>query len=365
MKTWLTITGMTILLIACKPKMATYTVQSRTLNEAVYASGEIMPEAYYFLKANAADLLLKVLVKEGDTVQQNQVLAVLGTPGQLEQVNILQRQVDLAGANTQENSAPLTELKKRIALAQTHQEQDALNANRYTELAQSKAVSEKEAEQARIQAATSATQYKTLQDQYHAMQNDLSAKLLQARQQLTATAQNREGKVLKSPLSGRVYKVYLKPGELAQLNDPVVMVGQPGSFKLELLIDERDISKIHNGQKVYFETDVYKGKQFAATINKIVPLLQKESRSFQVEAAVQDTALFYPQSSVEANIVIREHVTALVVPANYLLKGDSVYLQQGKAVQKRAIVAGIRNGDWVEVKSGLKAGDIIALKATP
>ncbi|WP_343746704.1 HlyD family efflux transporter periplasmic adaptor subunit [Chitinophaga sp.] len=362
MKTLLSIAGMALLFAACKSKTASYTVQSRTLNEAVYASGEIMPEAYYFLKANSADLLLKVMVKEGDTVHQNEVLAVLGTPGQLEQVDILQRQVALAGSNAQEQSAALTELRSRIALAKTKQEQDALNADRYTELARSKAVSEKDAEQARVQAATSATEYKTLQDQYQTLQSDLSGKLLQARQQLTATTQSREGKVLKSPVNGRVYKVYLKTGELAQLNAPIVMVGLPGQFKLELLVDERDISKIRTGQKVYFETDVYKGKQFEATVNKIIPLLQKESRSFQVEAAVQDTALFYPQSSVEANILIRERINALVIPSDYLMKGDSVYLQQGKELHKTAIVTGIRNGDWVEVKSGLKAGDVIATK---
>ncbi|MBC9933210.1 efflux RND transporter periplasmic adaptor subunit [Chitinophaga qingshengii] len=362
MKTLLTLAGIGLLLLACKSKTATYTVQSRTLNEAVYASGEIMPEAYYFLKANSADLLLKVPVKEGDNVKQNEILAVLGTPSQLEQVDILHRQVALAGSNAQAGSAALTELKNRIALAKTQQEQDALNADRYTELAKSKAVSEKDAEQARVQAASSATQYKTLQDQYKSLQNDLSGKLLQAQQQLAATSQSREGKVLKSPVDGRVYKVYLKTGELAQLNDPIVMVGIPGRFKLELLVDERDISKIRLDQKVYFETDVYKGKQFVATVNKIIPLLQKESRSFQVEAAVQDTALFYPQSSVEANIVVRERVTGLVVPSDYLMKGDSVYLQQGKELHKTAVVTGIRSGDWVEIKSGLKAGDVVAIK---
>lgn len=362
MKKFLIIALAVFMAVACKQKTATYTVQSRPLNEAVYASGEIMPEAYYFLKSNAADLLMKVMVKEGDAVHKNEVLAVLGTPSQLTQEDIQHSQVALAGKNAQPGSSSLSELQKRIALAKAQQEQDALNADRYTELAKSQAVSEKDAEQARMQAASSATAYKTLQEQYLTQQHELTGKLLQARQQLAATSQGREGKVLKSPVDGYVYKVYLKEGELAQLNDPVLMVGLPGQFKLELLVDERDISHVKIGQKVYFETDVYKGKQFVASVNKIIPLLQKESRSFQVEAAVQDTAQFYPQSSVEANILVREHVTVLVVPADYLLKGDSVYLQQGSKLHKTAVLTGIRNGSWVEVKSGLKAGDVIAIK---
>jgi HlyD family secretion protein len=350
------------LAIACKQKNITWTVQPRTMNEAVYAAGTVMPASYYFLKSNSTDLLLQMKVKEGDSVSRNQVLAVLGTPSQLTQLDILHSQVALAGKNAGSGSATLRELQEKIDQAKQKYEVDAVNATRYTDLAKEKAVSERDAEQKRLDASGSLTAYKSLQQQYLAQQHELNSQLLQTRQQYAATSQVREGKVLRSPVNGSIFKVYLKEGELAQLNDPVVMIGQPGIFKLELLVDERDISKIKMGQKVYFETEVYAGKQFTATINKIVPLLQKESRSFQVEAAVTDTPTFYPQSSVEANIIIREKVSALMIPADYLLKGDSVYLQQGKALQKTGIVSGAKNGNWIEVKSGLHAGDIIAKK---
>jgi HlyD family secretion protein len=362
MKKLLIIAGISALAIACKKKTATYTVQQRPLTEAVYASGEIMPAAYYFLKSNSTDLLLQLNVKEGDAVSRNEVLATLGTPSQLTQLDILRSQVTLAGRNAADGSAPLNELKEKIAQAQQQYEQDAANAARYTDLAKDKAVAEKDAEQKRLDAANSGSTYRSLQQQYLAQKNELTNKLLQTRQQLAANSQVREGKVLKSPVDGSVFKVYLKEGELAELNQPVVMIGLPGKFKLELLVDERDISKIKTGQKVYFETDVYSGKQFTATINKIIPVLQKESRSFQVEAAVLDSSAFYPQSSVEANIVIRENITALVIPADYLLKGDSVYLQQGKALQKTRVTTRTKSGDWVEIIAGLHAGDIIAKK---
>lgn len=362
MRKLLLIAGMAILVTACKDKTPVYTVQRRTLNEAVYASGEIMPGAYYFLKSNSTDLLLQMKVKEGDAVTRNQVLAVLGTPSEQIQADILQRQVALAGHNANDGSAALNELQERIEQAKQQYEADAINAARYTDLAKDKAVSEKEAEQARLQAAGSLRTYKALQQQYLAQKNTLADKLLQTREQLAANNQVREGKVLKSPVDGSVFKIYGKKGELVPLNSPVLMIGLPGTFKLELLVDERDIAKIRTGQKVYFETDVYAGKQFAATINKIIPVLQKESRSFQVEAAVLDSSTFYPQSSVEANIIIRENVPALMIPADYLLKGDSVYLQQGKELRRIHIGTHTKSGDWIEVTSGLQPGDIIAKK---
>lgn len=362
MKKLLIIAGIAALAIACKKKTATYTVQQRPLNEAVYASGEIMPQAYYFLKSNSTDLILQMNVEEGDTIVKDQVLAVLGTPSQLTQLDILHSQVALAGKNAAEGSATLNELKTKIEQAKQTYEQDAVNATRYTDLANDKAVPEKDAEQKRLEAANSLTNYQSLQQQYLAQKNELAGKLLQSRQQLATSSQVREGKVLKSPVNGSVFKIYNKAGELSELNNPVMLIGLPGKFKLELLVDERDISKIKMNQKVYFETDVYNGKQFMATINKITPVLQKESRSFQVEAAVQDSIAFYPQSSVEANIVIRENTSALMIPAGYLLKGDSVYLRQGSELQKKGISTRSKNDDWVEVTAGLKAGDIIAKK---
>lgn len=358
MKNRLIIAGIAMVATACKEKTTTYTVQARTLNEAVYASGEIMPAVYYFLKSNNADLLLRLNVKEGDAITRNQTLATLGTPAQLTQLNLLQQQVTLA-AN---HAAPLNELQEKIAQAQQQYEQDAINATRYTDLANAKAIPEKDAEQKRLDAANSLHQWKALQQQYLAQKNDLAGKLLQSREQLAANSQIHEGKELKSPMDGSVFRVYVKEGELAALNSPLLLVGLPGKFKLELLVDERDISKIKTAQKVYFETAVYPGKQFRGTINKIIPVLQKESRSFQVEAAVDDSSAFYPQSSVEANIVIREKVTALMIPADYLLKGDSVYLQQGKTLQKIPVGTGARDGNWIEITNGLQKDNIIAKK---
>jgi len=166
--------GIAILATACKEKIPVYTVQQRTLNEAVYASGEIMPQAYYFLKFNSADLLLQVKVKEGDAVNRDQVLAVLGTPSQLTQSDILHRQVALAGSNAEDGSATLNELKERIEQARQKYEADNLNAARYTDLAKDKAVSEKDAEQTRLEAANSLHAYRSLQQQYLAQKNALA-----------------------------------------------------------------------------------------------------------------------------------------------------------------------------------------------
>lgn len=359
MKRYILIVGLLAALAACSGQEETYEVQQRAFNEAVYASGQIMPAPYHYLEVNAADRIMRILVEEGNTVDSGNVLAVLGTPSENRQLEILTRQVSLARDMAGNQSAVLDELKARTRLAREKYLQDSINADRFQALASEKAVSVREAEQARLEAESSHTEYIALQQQYISRKNELNRNVLQAEQQLAQLSQSREGKVLISPIDGRVFQLYHKEGNLVQPGQPVALVGDAEHFMLELLVDERDINKVKLGQKVYFQTEVHTDKQFEARISKIVPVLQKESRSFEVEAEVLSGEALYPQSSVEANILIRENTSALVIPADYLLSGDSVNIRQEDEVQKIKIETGTRNGEWVEVRSGLKVGDII------
>jgi HlyD family secretion protein len=194
--------------------------------------------------------------------------------------------------------------------------------------------------------------------------NDQKEKVLSVSRQLAELRQLRETNVLTSSIDGKVFSIYLAEGGTAAAGEPVLLTGSASRFKLELLVDERDIAQVKLGQKVFFETDAFEGKQFTATISKIVPVIQKENRSFKVEAAVDGAGSFFPQSSVEANILVREQKDALAIPGAFLQPGDSVYTAgpDGK-VLKQKVQAGVRNGQWIEIQSGLKAGALIYEKA--
>jgi len=360
MKKLLMITTTAIIVTSCQSKVETFSVKKRSLNEAVYASGEIMPSEYHFVKSSLTDRLLKLRLKEGNVVKEGEILAILGSQSENTQLEILERRVEIAQQNAGVNSAYLRELDSKIILAKQKHEQDLLNANRYSNLVEDKAVSEKDAEQAILQAKISSTEVLNLQQQYREQKNVLTNNLLAARQQLEVQRQSTESKILTSPINGKIFRINFKEGELVQAGQSVIMIGAAENFKLELLIDERDISKIRIGQTVYFETDAFQDKQWEASVSNIVPVLEKESRSFKVEAQVISDAAFYPQSSVEANIVIRKSIDALVIPSDYLLPGDTIIIKHGDEHRRTRVTAGMRNGNWVEIQRGLKVGDVIA-----
>lgn len=350
--------SITMIAFSCGSEQ-TFEVREEILNEGVYASGEIMPEEYYFLKSNVTDRLMRLLVKEGDRVSKGDILAILGSSIEDRQLEILSNQVALAQENLNENSAVLGELTTRINIARTKFRQDSLNASRYSEMLREGAVTKSETERIELIAESSKAEYENLKQQYRSRRNELSSRLLGSQQQLALLRQSREGKILESPVDGIVYSVNFEQGEMVRATEPVILVGDENKFKLELLVDERDISKVEIGQKIFFETNAYEGKQFEATVNKIIPVLQKDTRSFKIEAEVNSHEKFFPQSSVEANIVIRQNIKTLVIPTEFLLPGDSVQIRVNGKAEKISIQTGVKGIRWVEVISGLKEGDVV------
>lgn len=357
---YLPVVSITLLFLAsCSGDPERYEVKEIKLNEAVYASGQVMPEEYFFMEVNTPEKIRSIMVNEGDLVKTGSVLAILGSKSEERQADILTSQVAIAREQATAGSSELEEMLTRIEAARVKMIQDEENAQRYEDLVESKAVSEKEAEKFRLTAQTSKAEYESMRQQYASRKKDLQNRLLQSQQQLAQFHQSTENNVLISPLEGKVFQIFHKEGNMVQPGEPVILVGNYEKYILELLVDERDIARIKEGQKVLFKTEIQPDKHMEARINKIVPVLQNESRSFEVEAQVLSTEEIFPQATVEANIVIRENVNSLVIPTDYLMPGDSVLRVDNKDLQMVKVTTGTRDGSWLEIKSGLKSGDII------
>jgi multidrug resistance efflux pump len=333
-------------------------VEEHTINEAVYASGEVVPEKYHFLTPTKSTAILQILVNEGDFVTAGEILVITGNSDETEKIRLASDQVAIAKANTGDNSAILREIQNKIDIAGQQYQQDKTNAERYRELSITHAVSQKEAEDKWLVAERSLSELNALQEQYTATKNQLKNQVMTTELQLVNITHQYAENTIRSHISGRVYSILKQRGEVINSDTPVLMVGTENAFKLELSIDERDIDKIKIGQTVYLETNTYPDQHFEATITKIHPVMQKETRYFKVEASVSDTTVFYPQSSVEASIIIRGDVKVLMIPFDYLHNGDSVILQSSPENRIIPVKTGVRINDMIEIK-GIEKGSII------
>ncbi len=344
-----------LLIISCGNEVEEHSVDFKIVNEGVYASGEVYPKDYFILRTDKTERVKEILVHEGSIVKKGDILAILGTVEENEEAKIIQSQIEMAKNNVLDNSTILKEFESKISLAKQKYEIDKINAEKYQELALSKAVSSKEANQMLITSKTSYTEYQNIKNQYKTKKRALLNALLDSKKELLQSKY-----LLRSYISGKVYSIEKKEGDIVMPEEPIMLIGTDKSFKLELLVDERDISRISKNQEVFFETDIYLGKQFNAKVFRVNPTLQKASRSFKVEAIIKDsTSYFYPQSSVEANIIVKKKEKRMLIPLDYLYEKDSVYIKKDDEVNKIRVTTGTRFKDWIEIKSGLSQGDKI------
>lgn len=352
----------TFLFSACSKTEKKYTVGYQPLNEAVYASGKMMPEKYDIIKSTQTARILKINVKQGDSIKSGQSLVFLGSSDLNDQLVLLQEQVAIAKANVAPNSSALQKLNQQIQLAKTQYQQDKITAEKYSDLYQSKAVSEEAKGEKRLQAQNSLIEWENLKQTLKMQKSQLQQELISAKNQLSSFKNNHNEHNLRSSVSGVVFNINFHEGELVQAGQPIMLIGSNQGFELELLVDGRDIEKIDLGQSILFKTDVFPNQQLQATITKINPVMQESTRSFKVMATVDSKKTFYPQATVEANIIISKRDSVLMIPKSYLLQDDSVWIEENEENKKVKVQIGAENDQWIEIKSGLKKGMHIVKK---
>ncbi|HRX30673.1 MAG TPA: efflux RND transporter periplasmic adaptor subunit [Tenuifilaceae bacterium] len=170
---------------------------------------------------------------------------------------------------------------------------------------------------------------------------------------------------LKSPIDGVVTGKYINDGELFSMS-PVASIGKPAVVsimqldKLKLLIgvSAQYFTEVKVGMKVIVTTEIYKGKEFVGSIERIYPTIDNLTKTFTVEVVMNNpNRLLRPGMFATAHINIGKG-DALLVPAFAILKQSGtneryvfVY-ENGKAV-RRTVELGSVYDDKIEVISGV------------
>ncbi|KYP13194.1 HlyD family efflux transporter periplasmic adaptor subunit, partial [Flavihumibacter sp. CACIAM 22H1] len=212
-----------------------------------------------------------------------------------------------------------------------------------------------ELEQRQLAMENSAANLEIARRQYNELERQIRFTAQQARKNLAISREQQNDFIIKSESDGRVYKLLKEKGETVNLQQPIATIGNPDAFILELLVDEYDIARISEGQKVIVQMDSYKGQVFEARLTKIDPIMDERTRSFLVEASfIQAPEKLYPNLSAEANIVVQSKPKTLTIPRTYLVQ-DSFVLLENK--EKRKVKTGLKDYQLVEILEGITVHD--------
>ncbi len=332
------------------PMQASY----KTLTEAVYASGNVVPAQEYTLYAMAEGYITAKFVHEGDIVEGQQPLFRLKQEAQQFRAQNAQEALRIAQGNYAENSPILQELKVALQNSYTRLQNDSLNYLRFKNLWEKQATSKMEYDRVLLAYQNAQNDCKIQQARIDKTRNQLYLEWQNAQTNYRTQLDDETNYTLTAKGGGIVYEIYKEVGETVRRGEPIALLGGKENLILRLEIDELDMHKIKYGQEVLVKVDAYKDKIFKAKINKIFKRLNRQNQSFRVEA-VFTTA--FPTDlaglTIEANILIQQKEKALTIPKEWLQKGDSLWIKEGAKTKKIKIQRGIENYDLVEILSGI------------
>ncbi len=163
---------------------------------------------------------------------------------------------------------------------------------------------------------------------------------------------------LKAPMDGVVLRRDGEVGEIAGIgaSDVLLWVGRPRPLRVVAEVNEDDIARVKPGQPVLLRHEGSAANRLEATVDSITPKGDPQTKTFRAYLALPEATPLQIGMSVEANIVVAEAKGALLLPAEAVLDGRVVVVENGRAVT-RVVDVGIRGTRLVEIRSGVVATD--------
>lgn len=352
--------GILAVLSSCNTSETTLAEQ-KDIIDAVFASGHIIMENEYMVTANSEGYLVAATVQEGDSVIAGMPIFQLSNEVQNEQLSNAQANYQEALKNLNENSPQQGQLRLQIAQAKSQLEIDGTNYNRYQNLSKTGAVSQQELERAKVNYENSGRQVDILQKSLSDLIEKLRLNLINAETQLNIQKENTRDYYLSCFIDGKVLEVYKNQGDLVRRGETIARIGG-GEPLIKLFVSEEDINKIKVGQLTTISLNTQKDDLLEARISKIYPSFDELQQSFICEATFAEAPELYVNTQLQANIIIAQKENALVIPSNYLLRGDSILYEEG---EKAAVKIGIRTSEWVEIITGLDQSKLLKQMKRP
>ena len=302
-----------------------------------------------------AGRVTKLLVKPSDTVERGQPLFIVEATDTVQALNDFV--TALSGLNTARSKLNLAQIVEK--------RQDDLYAG--------KAVPLKDWQQAQMDLTTAQNDMRSAETAVEAAHNRLRI-FGRSEEQISAFQRTRQISAdtpIYSPIGGTVVQRKIGPGQFigSGASDPVFVIGDLSTVWLTAFVRESEAADVRVGQEIEFTVLALPGRTFKANIDYVSAAIDPSSRRLLVRATINNKeGLFKPEMFANATIYGGADYTSVGVPKQALIyEGDRVRLwvaRDDKSIELREIETGLTNGDLVEVRSNLKAGEKVITKGS-
>jgi RND family efflux transporter MFP subunit len=189
------------------------------------------------------------------------------------------------------------------------------------------------------------------------------AEVLRAEQAVREAETLLEYTAIRSPLDGVVVDKLVEVGDTATPGQPLLVLYDPTRMQLVASVRESLTRRLKVGEDIEVQIEALQ-KRCRGTVSEIVPEAEAASRTFSVKVTGPCPAGIY--SGMFGRLIIPlDDEEVLVVPQAAIREVGQLRLvdvADGDRLQRRAVTLGRQLGEDVEVLSGLRPGEKVALR---
>jgi HlyD family secretion protein len=355
------------------PEIAALRLAPKTLVQTVAATGRVRAPGRLELASEVAGVITQVRCQEGLRVKAGDVLYALRDDearAQLDEADAQLRGVEaryeeLAGTSRKGDEESLK--RAEIALADT-----ADRLGRLERLLAQGAVEAAQVEEARRKRDQAASQLESARATVSASGasgarvRQLRAQLDEARARRALSAARLARTKIDAPAPGLVSSCRGLIGDVVGAGQGLMTLVLDGPIELVIEPDEKNLALLELGQAATASVDAFADQPFSAKVSLIVPAVDPLRGTVEVRlVAEQPPSFLVPDMTVAVEVVVRRKADALVVPRDAVRDAETttpwVLVHESGAAARREVKIGIRGDAELEVKEGLRSGEIVLL----
>ena len=307
-------------------------------------TGKVIPEDEVEIKPQLNGIIEKILVEEGDTVQNGQLIAV---------IKVVPDERSVYGAQAQVTSSKL------------NLENGEKQLNRAKELFAKQIISQQEFEDAELR-------YNSAKENLKAAENDLE--IIRNGSVAGSSTANTN---IRATLSGTILEIPVEVGDqvIAANNfnagTSVAIIADLSQMIFEGKVDEAEVGNLTNGMKIIVSMAAIPNKEFDAKLKFVAPKGTEEGGAvqFKIEAelALDDDTFVRAGYSANGALVVNSKTDIMVIPEAVLQfdrKTQQPYVEieiSDQNFERREIETGLSDGIKVEILSGVEMTDNIKI----
>ncbi len=347
-------------------QVRTEVVGEGNVTEAYEAIGTVRSKTSTVISSKVVGHVVTVKFEAGDRVRKGQPLIEIDNRD-------ARNQVAMAKAGLAEAESAREEVERAIQAAESGRQAAQANARltdstfkRFEELLKRNSVSQQEFDE--IQARHTAAQAEArmaaeMLGATEARRSQVEAKIAQAKVNVENAGLYVSYFKIEAPFSGIVTHKSVGVGQLASPGIPLLTVDDPGSYRLEALVEESRIRMISKGDPVLVQIDAI-GENIDGKVDEILPIADPSSRSVTVRITLPGTQGVKSGMFGKARFSSGDRTVISVSSSSLVRKGQLVgiyVVDENSRARFRLIKPGKRIGERTEVLSGLTKGERVVL----